>query len=91
MSKYQPIDCNYYDYIEHFAVLKKPIAIEFYDEQFNPSSVDAIIRTTLVSHGEESIILDTGQQIRMDKIISLDGIKKPSDSAGCSIKKAVKK
>jgi Rho-binding antiterminator len=74
---YIPIDCNFYDRIEAAIVLKKIVQLEYSDLDGKPLVVETKLKDTLVRKGEEFVILPSGEKIRMDRIISLDGVAVP--------------
>lgn len=71
-APYQPVNCNFYDLIEHFATLRKKISIQYYSENGSKITEDAVIKTTLNRNKEEFMILASGTEVRMDRIIALD-------------------
>lgn len=75
-EKYVPIDCNFYDRIEEAIVLRKVVRLE-YSVNRETISVLTMLANTLTKEGEEFLILPSGEQIRMDRIISLDGTPVP--------------
>lgn len=75
-EKYMPIDCNFYDRIEEAIVLRKVVRLE-YSINGETISVPAMLADTLTRSGEEFLILPSGEQIRMDRIVSLDGVPAP--------------
>lgn len=72
MKEYKPISCEYYDYIEHYAVKGEVIRIEFMDEYSQISTIKDIILDTLIKDKEEYLILKSGLKIRMDHIVSIN-------------------
>ena len=72
MNTYQPISCEYYDYIEHFAVKGEEIEIQFYSSENLIKVIKDRILDTRVQNGEEFIVLAKNEEIRLDHIISLD-------------------
>lgn len=74
MKDYQPISCTFYDFIEHFATLRKEIIIQYKETDVSITSLTSIILDTQSNKdGEFMIIKDLKHPIRLDKIISLDG------------------
>ena len=81
MSEYTPIDCNFYDVIEHYAIRRQVIPIRFLDEDETEKSVNSRILDTMVRSGEEFVKLEeVPELIRMDRIISLNGELNPGSS-----------
>lgn len=83
MEKYKPISCTYYDYIEHYAVLKAVVVIQYWNEQHEKSSIESVILDTKNDGtAEYMMVRDLDNPIRMDRIISIDG-KLQSDYSAC--------
>ena len=75
MKNYQPIDCNLYDYIEHFATLRQVVRINY--ESVHGTSIVLLARITdthTTTQKEEFLLLDNGSSIRLDRLIQLDQI-----------------
>lgn len=75
-EKYIPIDCSFYDRIEEAIVLRKVVRLEYWADGA-AISVLTMLANTRTKAGEEFLILPSGEQIRMDRIISLDGVPVP--------------
>jgi Rho-binding antiterminator len=71
--KYQPIDCNFYDILEANAVLRKQVAIVFLNEVEEKQTIQAIIKDLYIKNKAEYMKLTNGQEIRLDKLIMVDG------------------
>lgn len=79
MSDYIPIDCNFYDRIESWAVQSKPVEIQFLNEEGQPKTVSTRILDTLVTEGEEFVLLENPSlKLRMDRLVSVDGHDVPN-------------
>jgi Rho-binding antiterminator len=81
-SKYIPVACGLYDLIEHAIVRKSMILIQFQTtdgtlSEMNDQPIDLISKNQA-----EFVILKSGVEIRLDKILTIDG--KTFDS--CSTK-----
>ncbi len=78
---YAPIDCGLYDHLEVFAIHRKPIAIE-YNELADVVKLDGVvIETTIIKDGEEFLKLASGEEVRLDKLLVVDGIEFKSNAA----------
>lgn len=75
-EKYIPIDCGFYDRIEEAIVLRRMVRLE-YSAEGAAISILTKLSNTLTQNGEEFLILPSGEQIRMDRIVSLDGVPVP--------------
>lgn len=70
---YRPINCSFYDELESAATLKKKVLLgyEATDEQNLERRV--IIANLQTTQGEEYLIASDGWQLRLDKIVHIDG------------------
>jgi len=76
-EKYIPIDCNFYDRIEAAIVQRKTVQLEYRNAKGQAASVETRLQDTQTKEGEEFLLLPSGEKIRMDRIISLDGVPVP--------------
>lgn len=71
---YTPIDCNYYDELEALATLRRRVRIDYYGAGQQPKVIErALIVDFQTRSKEEFMLLDDGMEIRLDKLISVDG------------------
>lgn len=73
-KKYQPISCSQYDELELLAMRKTVCQIEYMDIENKASTIQDYIATLRTEKKEEFLVLGTGQEIRLDKIITINGI-----------------
>ena len=81
-EKYIPINCNYYDELELFALRKTNCKIVLLGEK-EEETIQGLIQNLYTRKGEEFMLLNDGKEIRLDKIISVNG--KISGSGSCKI------
>lgn len=81
MDNYKPVDCGFYDRLEAAAVLRKTVEIEFLKDDSSVTS-EAVIKDLRAVNGAEFLILTDGTEIRLDRIVSVDGI---SSGNSCSV------
>lgn len=75
MEPYIPIDCEFHDRLEDAAIRKKLVTIEFWNGGIQ-ETINAAIQDIRVEEGAEVLVFDSRiEPIRLDMIISLDGIK----------------
>ena len=85
-SKYEPIDCNYYDEITLLILHKRECEVLFYNEKAEEQVVTAIIEDVYTRKKAEYLRLKDGTEIRLDKIIALDDKKNPDKhSNNCKV------
>jgi Rho-binding antiterminator len=78
-SPYQPIDCNFYDILLERATLRRPARI-VYTTPTGPQELEALIADVYTQNKEEFMRLHTGQLIRLDQLITVDGIPLPESN-----------
>lgn len=79
-DKYTPIPCQFYDILESLAVKKTKSFIVYKDENIEKSVEDFIVDFK-TKNKEEFVVLSNSQEIRLDKIISINSLT-PNDY-GC--------
>jgi len=73
--KYKPIDCNFYDILEANAVLKKKVEIIYLVEGEIEETIQSVIKDLYIKEKAEYMKLVNEQEIRLDRLISVDGQK----------------
>lgn len=74
LKKYQPINCDLVDHIEHFATLKKEVAMAYLQNDGQSALINAVIVNWVNIGGEEFVVLNTSLKVRFDKILKIDQI-----------------
>jgi len=69
---YQPISCDFYDELELLALRKTPATILIQTED-GIATINSVIHTFQTKNKEEFMILEDGQSIRLDLLISVNG------------------
>ena len=70
---YTPVNCDFYDQLEAFSVLRTPCEIMYRDHE-RKTMAKGRIADLFVLEKVEYMKLDTGLQIRLDNIIQINGI-----------------
>jgi Rho-binding antiterminator len=73
-EKYIPISCNYYDYLESIATLKKVVQIVYLNPRGTEEIVEGRILDFRIKDKVEYLVLTDQQTIRLDKLIRVDGV-----------------
>ncbi|RPE08217.1 hypothetical protein EGT74_14225 [Chitinophaga lutea] len=76
-KQYQPIDCNYYDRLEAWATMQTLCVLSFHDEDGHPQEVTARITNLYTLNKAEYLQLDNGLVLRLDRLLSVNGIPLP--------------
>lgn len=72
MQKYQSISCSYYDQLEAYATKRTHCSIVFTEE--TEKTTGGIIVDIFAKNGAEYLKLDNGTIVRLDQLISINGI-----------------
>lgn len=83
MKTYQPISCNYYDYLLELATFKKLVSIVYIEHKVN-LEINSIIVDVYTKKGIEFLKTKHDIIIRLDQIVSVDN--KLNTNESCSIK-----
>ena len=73
-TPYQPINCSFYDRLEHYATLRQMIPVEFKVEPDRSLRIIGRIKDLQnMGDGEYLILESYPDPIRLDRLISVDG------------------
>jgi len=72
-SEYRPVDCMFYDMLESTVINKQETAVRYFDESGEVQQVQGKITDIVTERDKgEFTLLDHGEKIRLDRIITLD-------------------
>jgi len=74
-QKYQPISCDFYDELELLALRKTVAKIVIRTEENENKELQNVIKTFYTKDKEEFMVLGNGEEIRLDKLVSVNGIE----------------
>jgi len=77
-SSYIPINCSFYDYLEEAATLGSLSTIEYLDNT-GVVQVESKIQTMVIRDKIEYMVLENRRSIRLDHIISFNGVPLPKN------------
>lgn len=77
---YQPVDCSAHDALLEVATFRRVVEIIFRDESGQIQTFHDRVRDVFTRAGEEFLLLERGQLIRLDHLILVDG--KPVTQGG---------
>ncbi len=72
MQTYHPIQCSDYDLLESLATIGTRCSITYAEEGLT-RNVQAIIKDLVTENKQEYMLLDNGETLRLDTIISING------------------
>ncbi len=84
MEKYVPINCNYYDELEALATRRQSVPIAYKNENGDRLEVESVIVDFFIKDKVEFLQLRSGLNIRLDYLISVNGLLLPTDGT-CQI------
>lgn len=73
-AKYTPISCNFYDYLEAWATKRNLVDIQYRDLEGQVQETSTYIDDLINQKGEEFMVLANGLKIRLDYLLSVNGI-----------------
>lgn len=71
-SKYTPISCVFYDFLEHYATMKKEVEVVYMVDS-EKNKVIGVIENLTINDKQEEVLTMNGIFIRLDLLISVDG------------------
>lgn len=74
-QKYQPISCDFYDELELLALRKTAAKIVIRTAENEIKEIESVIKTFYTKEKEEFMVLENGEEIRLDKLVSVNGIE----------------
>ena len=74
-SQYSPISCEFHDRLEDLATVRKQTHIRYQDEDGVEQHRDATITDVFSKAGAEYISLSSGETLRLDRLLEVDGDK----------------
>lgn len=77
-NKYLPIDCNFYDVLLEKATKKEFCKIQYFTDIHEFMTVNAVIKDVFTQRGEEFMLLSTEESIRLDRLVSINGMLAPA-------------
>ncbi|MEM9885109.1 MAG: hypothetical protein AAF849_04390 [Bacteroidota bacterium] len=77
-STYKAISCDFYDILEASATLKKECIINFFNANGEEQQLVSRIINLFTKDKEEFMELEHRELIRLDRIISVDGVLLPT-------------
>jgi Rho-binding antiterminator len=85
-SQYTPISCEFHDRLEDLATLRKLTSIRYLDDDHEPQQRNAIITDVYARDHAEYVSLSSGEIVRLDQLVEVDGVELASFPAHCELK-----
>lgn len=74
---YEPIDCSFHDLLLAKATLKEYCKIQYFTDIHEFITLNSMIKDVFTKNKEEFMQLNTDEIIRLDSIVSINGIFSP--------------
>jgi len=74
-THYIPISCEFHDRLEDLATLRKQAHIRYQDDDGVEQHRDATIIDVFTKAGAEYVSLSSGETLRLDRLVEVDGDK----------------
>lgn len=85
-TQYTPISCEFHDRLEDLATLRKQTSIRYLDDEHEPQQRNAIITDVYTQNRAEYVSLSSGEIVRLDQLVEVDGYELASFPAHCELK-----
>jgi Rho-binding antiterminator len=74
-AQYNPINCEFHDRLEDLATVRRPTQIHYRDADGTLQQRTATITDVYSRRGAEYLTLKTGESLRLDQLVEVDGEK----------------
>lgn len=81
-ANYVPINCEFHDLLEVHAMRRRPIVLRFLGADGQARQRQAGVADVYSGGGAEFLVLADGEQIRLDRLIEVDGVLLADFEAG---------
>ena len=72
---YSPINCEFHDVLETRATTRALTSVVFRNEAGEVERRNAVISDVFARNGEEFLVLDSGDTVRLDRLLQIDDEK----------------
>lgn len=83
MDAYIPVSCDFHDQLEALATLRQPCQIVYRNVADELVQVDGLIVDVYAANRADFIKLQDGTEIRLDRIVSVDGKLVSKENESC--------
>ena len=74
MSDYKPISCEFHEVLESLAMTHKNADVEYLNTDGELRMINGVIRDVYARGGVEFLALSSGDTLRLDQLVSVNGI-----------------
>jgi transcriptional antiterminator Rof (Rho-off) len=72
---YRPIDCSLHDQLEILALRGRPVALRVREPDGSTRELEDTVVDWVARDGVEWVVTGGGEEIRMDRLVTVDGIE----------------
>jgi len=72
---YRPISCDFHSELELLALRRSHVEITYRNDDGSPANIAAQIVDLYARNSEEFLLLPDGREIRLDQLVSVDGLE----------------
>ena len=72
---YQPISCEFHDVLESLATTAHRAPVVYVGDDGARHEVSAVITDLFGRDGVEFMVLDSGETVRLDRLVTVDGVR----------------
>ena len=72
---YRPISCDFHDELQLIALRKMTVPIVYRKQDGGQTVIDSTIADLYTREKEEFLLLPSGEEIRLDRLVSVNGIE----------------
>jgi uncharacterized protein YdhG (YjbR/CyaY superfamily)/transcriptional antiterminator Rof (Rho-off) len=85
LPQYIPVSCEFHDRLEDLATLRKQASVSYFDDGGVQQQRDAVINDVFAREGADYVALSSGETVRMDRLIEVDGYQLADFPPDCAI------
>lgn len=74
-QKYVPISCLFFDRLQDWSTRKEIVALTFFNKDLKIVAKSSRIIDLFTKNSEEFIVLESGENFRLDHLISVNGFR----------------
>jgi len=75
MDDYRPISCEFHDVLESLATRRRRAVVVYRTDDGTTRQTEATLADLFGRGGIEYVTLDSGEEIRLDRLVSVDGVR----------------
>ncbi|MBU8976031.1 hypothetical protein JI752_007720 [Lysobacter sp. MMG2] len=86
-QSYRPINCEFHDLLEDLATARRLTRVAYLDDAGTMRRGDGVITDVYARQGEEFLSMDSGETIRLDRLVEVHGQTLASfgNADGCAL------